>query len=54
MLAFPKGLGWAFLPAYSRDSSYTSFQGSVVLLIKQCNACQKSGVLSDVSLRPRA
>ena len=54
MLAFLKGLGWTFLPAYSLDSSYTSFQGRVVLLIKQCNACQKFGVLSDLSLRPRA
>lgn len=26
------------------------FWGSVVLLIKQCNACQKSGVLSDLSV----
>ena len=54
MLAFPRGLGQAFLPAYSLDFSYTSSQGSVVLLIKLSNACQKSGVLSVLSLRPRA
>lgn len=53
-LAFPKGLGRASLPGYSLDSSYPSFHGSVVLLIKLCNACQKSGVLSGLSLRPRA
>lgn len=54
MLACPKGLGQAFLPAYSLDPSYASFQGSVVLLIKQCNACQKPGALSGLSLRPGA
>lgn len=50
----PQRAGLGLSATFGLDSSYAFFGGSVLLLIKQCNACQKSGVLSDLCLRTRA